>query len=406
MLNQPLSEITKDIFEVYIASKESERRNVEYKERLSIGNDEEKREFLADVSSFANAIGGDLIFGVTAERDADGKTTGAPDKVLGLEGFNTDADILKLQNILRDGLDPRIPQVDFQTIDGFERGAALIIRIGQSWASPHMVKFKNASRFYSRSAAGKSQLDVREIRAAFSAAGGLAERMRAFRDNRLAFLLSGQSALGPKQSRMICVHLLPYSAFELAPSSPYKHAQYERFRPIFLTNMPTTNADERRYNLDGYLVWTMARNYDYKPLDYAKDYVQVFRNGSIEWVSTLHNAPPFEGWLPEFMAERMIQYFEREIETLIDVRFPLPAVMLVSLVGVKGIRLNIYEHRIPMEMRAMSNDKYHPIDRDVLILPDALIENFDSSPQEMLRPSLDALYQACGFPSYFPVRMT
>ena len=45
----------------------AENKTLEYKQKLPTNDDAGKKEFLADVSSFANASGGDLIFGVTEE---------------------------------------------------------------------------------------------------------------------------------------------------------------------------------------------------------------------------------------------------------------------------------------------------------------------------------------------------
>ncbi len=43
----------------------AESRSLDYKAALPSGGDEGKREFLCDVSSFANTVGGCLIYGVT-----------------------------------------------------------------------------------------------------------------------------------------------------------------------------------------------------------------------------------------------------------------------------------------------------------------------------------------------------
>jgi predicted HTH transcriptional regulator len=43
----------------------SEGRTIDYKEQLDISQDAEKKELLADIMSFANASGGDLVFGIT-----------------------------------------------------------------------------------------------------------------------------------------------------------------------------------------------------------------------------------------------------------------------------------------------------------------------------------------------------
>ena len=42
----------------------AEGRTLDYKRTLPGSTDEEKREFLADVSSFANAAGGDIVYGI------------------------------------------------------------------------------------------------------------------------------------------------------------------------------------------------------------------------------------------------------------------------------------------------------------------------------------------------------
>jgi len=46
----------------------AEGRTIEYKQALPGGTDSEKKEFLADVSSFANTAGGDLLFGISEDK--------------------------------------------------------------------------------------------------------------------------------------------------------------------------------------------------------------------------------------------------------------------------------------------------------------------------------------------------
>src|SRR6476620_7954199 len=89
----------------------AEGRAIEYKQALPGTSDGEKKEFLADVSSFATAAGGDLLFGVEEQRDGDDKPTGIPATVPGLVLPNTDAEILRLENIIRTGIGPRIAGV-------------------------------------------------------------------------------------------------------------------------------------------------------------------------------------------------------------------------------------------------------------------------------------------------------
>ena len=78
-----------------------EGKTIEYKLMLPGGNDQERKEFLADVSSFANTMGGDLIYGIEEEN-------GIPKKIVGVELSDVDAEIRRLDNMIRDGIEPRI----------------------------------------------------------------------------------------------------------------------------------------------------------------------------------------------------------------------------------------------------------------------------------------------------------
>jgi len=53
---------------------------------LPSGSDADKKEFQADVTSFANAAGGDLVFGIEEKQDDQGRNTGIPLRVVGLSG--------------------------------------------------------------------------------------------------------------------------------------------------------------------------------------------------------------------------------------------------------------------------------------------------------------------------------
>jgi hypothetical protein len=101
-----------------------------------------------------------MIFGITDERDTNGKSTGLPGSADGLSLMNVSEAIARLENLVRDGLDPRIQGIQWQQVEGFQKGSILIIRIPKSWTGPHMVTAGGVSRFYSRNSTGKYPLDV------------------------------------------------------------------------------------------------------------------------------------------------------------------------------------------------------------------------------------------------------
>jgi hypothetical protein len=61
MLPVRFDDISSDEILRLVEEKTSERKTLEYKEKLMIGTADERAEFLYDISSFANASGGDII---------------------------------------------------------------------------------------------------------------------------------------------------------------------------------------------------------------------------------------------------------------------------------------------------------------------------------------------------------
>jgi predicted HTH transcriptional regulator len=164
MIQIPFDQITKQHIEELIANAVPESRTLDYKEKLHSKTNEDKKEFLADISSFANTSGGDILYGISEKN-------GVPHEALGLEERDIDAVILSLHGTIQQSIDPRVPNIQMQKIEGFPLGSILHIRIPKSWMAPHMVTFQGASRFYARNSGGKYQLDVREIKSAFLQSG-------------------------------------------------------------------------------------------------------------------------------------------------------------------------------------------------------------------------------------------
>ena len=139
-----------------------ESRSLEFKAKLVWGTESDRKEFLADISALANGGGGDLILGIQEDK-------GAASAVVGLDAFDPDNDKLKMENMIRDGIAPRIIGIRLRPVDLNNGRRVVIVRVPNSLNRPHMVVLKNWSRFYSRNSAGKYQLDVHELRSAFVA---------------------------------------------------------------------------------------------------------------------------------------------------------------------------------------------------------------------------------------------
>ena len=381
-LGVPFEEINAAHLQALIDDAVSEQRTIEYKRDLPGLTDDEKRELLADVSSFANAGGGDLVFGVGAE-------AGIPLQLNALD-FDPDKETLRWGEVIRTGIQPRIPSVRMRPI-AVEGGQVLLIRIERSWVAPHAVTFKSSSfRFYSRTAAGKFHLDLDQVRHAFVEGSDLANRIRDFQAERLGRIAADTGPLPLDTHPKLVAHLIPIGAL----AGPSEHdlsviADTGLLQPGF-----QTGADGERWNIDGLLSLNLS---DKGP---AWSYTQLFRNGIIECVDAyflepdLHHERFTPPWLPGTRVERLlIEGIGRQLKLLerLDVAFPL--VVLVAIIGLRGVMLVGRDTNWPYREPPSGLRR---VDRDVLILPDLLIEDQAEDIPGTLRPLLDSLWQASG----------
>jgi hypothetical protein len=377
MIPKPLDEIEKPDIDALVTAKTSERRTLEYKEALPGGADEEKKEFLYDVSSLANAAGGDLIFGITDQKGPDGKPTGVPESATGVPIVNVSAEIARLENILQSSVAPRIPSVQFREVAGFPNGVVLVLRAPKSWAAPHMVTYKNVTRFYSRNSTGKYPLDVHEIRSAFALSETLPDRLKTFRQGRLSAIVAGETPIPVPVGAKLVLHIVPAAALSSSANVDVKMAAPPQ---VLETPAPiAATAWDTRFNFDGLLIFSPNLN----------NYVQLFRSGAIEAVDTTI-LEPYKGY-PDFVP---VGAFERQITAAVvsylafqrKLGLVPPIFVMLTLIGVKGFKATTGPQSLG----------YHSIDRDILILPDVAVENFEANIARVLKPIFDTVAQSAG----------
>jgi predicted HTH transcriptional regulator len=140
-VQKPIDSLTIEDLRALVANGVSEGRSLEYKEELPGGSSGDRKEFLADVSAFANTSGGWLLYGISEERDDAGKPTGVPREMRGVQG-NQDAEMLRLDSIARDGIEPRIHGLRWRAIPLTDSAFVLVCWVPKSLHSPHMVWFE------------------------------------------------------------------------------------------------------------------------------------------------------------------------------------------------------------------------------------------------------------------------
>lgn len=132
VIQKSLEEITEADLTDLVTAGVAERKTLDYKQQLPGLSDGEKKEFLADVSSFANTDGGDLVFGVT-------ENAGIPTGVPGVQIGNLDQEKLRWDSVIRTGLAPRIRH-SISAVPLVNGRCIFIVRAERSWYGPHQVK--------------------------------------------------------------------------------------------------------------------------------------------------------------------------------------------------------------------------------------------------------------------------
>jgi hypothetical protein len=382
----PLTQVDAALLDELVANTVAESRMLDYKERLPGDSDADKRELLADVTAFANSAGGDLIYGVK-ERRKGSKATGEPEAVVGLPDIVLDEVMLRLDATLRTGMDPRIPGLVLHPVLRPPGPPCLVIRIPRSPHGIHMVTYKGSSRFYGRGTNGCFELDWGQIRSGFLQAEGAHERVRRFREERVLRLLAGETPIPMGDSAKVIFHALPLNALDVWPvfQTLSDHQRMNGMTPM--GGQPS----DWRYNLDGFVLYTNRDDPS------RQTYVQCFRDGGLEAMSgaVLAGDPQRGGFYGVAVELNVIQALTRwqQLWTLLGVAGPM--VLALTLSGVKGWRV----------LESGSIWVAHPetLDRDVVMIPEVVVQDLAAPPESLLRPPFDLMWNGGGWarsPSY------
>ncbi len=151
--------IDKEKLKQFISLGAREGAQLDYKQKLSSGSKHESyKEFLKDVTAFANAHGGLLILGVKEPDDIETDE----EQILGMPngaGLATD-----LERLSATSIDPRIPGLLIKPIKISADTDVIIVYIPTSMTRPHMVSYRGHRSFYIRHSESSVPMTTHEIR--------------------------------------------------------------------------------------------------------------------------------------------------------------------------------------------------------------------------------------------------
>jgi hypothetical protein len=374
MIPKRLDDIDEETLASLLSNAVSEGRTIEYKRQLPSNSDGDKKEFLADVSSFANSGGGDLLFGV--EED-----DGVPIKIVGIQPTDFDLEIRRLDSIIASGLAPRIRYAT-RVVKCHNGRASLIVRVDRNWIGPHRVIFKGHDKFYGRNSAGKYPLDVDELRAAFTLPATVTERIRAFRTDRIIAISSGDTPVPLPETPKIVLHCIPIESFSGQPSYDLLSFYSD---PTKLGPMAARGGWNRRLNLEGLVVFAGA--------DPSLVYTQLFRNGVIEAVNAHYLAPRYKEDLaiPSIAYEEVVNdYLPICFETLKKMGANAPVLVALTFTSTRGLYMGVDDFGLVQG---------YPIQADTIVVPAGMVSDFSTPPGKILKPMFDLVWNACGLPA-------
>lgn len=373
LFGKALSEVSIEDIETIVRDKIPESRTVDYKLELHPKTDGGNKEFLKDISAFANTMGGYLIYGIDEEE-------GVPTEIKGVRVDNCDKLKQHFENLLRTGVDPVIRGVDFHAVDLEDSKKLVIVKVPRSIARPHAVRIKKHFRFYGRNSSGVHQLEVDDLRRAFLASETLTAKIRSFRNDRLSAISTDETFMPLYPGAKIVLHLIPVSSFELGKRYDFGEEWLSDFPPIYASGW------SRRITFDGIMTY-----WDDREQGYAYNYTHVFNYGVLEAVDAfcLHVREE-KKIIPSVAYEKkLIGALNKYLQSFRKCQIDLPIWICLSLIGVKDYVMWVDNFFWP--------DEVHPIDRDELIIPAIRLESYELSADQILKPAFDSIWNACGY---------
>jgi hypothetical protein len=142
----------------------AEGPTLEYKGELYERNERGSKEFLLDVCSMANSVGGYIFIGISELRE-DGQATGVPDPdaPMGLDEGNPEQILMEYEARILDCIDERI-LTESSPIYLSNGSYVLVFRVPNSLSKPHRVSYKGQTYFPARRERQRYHLTATEIK--------------------------------------------------------------------------------------------------------------------------------------------------------------------------------------------------------------------------------------------------
>lgn len=395
--HKSLNEITEADLRQLIAEKVSENERLEYKKDVNYSTDEAKRELAKDFAAFANRSGGHYVIGID-EREGD------PYELVGVEWMNLDQKAREIVETVRANTHPPLPIIQFKDIPLACGKRCVVFYVPRSWQAPHAVNRAQNKDYYSfpiRMVSETTYLNIDEIRTAFVGSEALGDRIRSFRADRLNKIIAGETPMDLynvlPQTRNLnnplpitVLHVVPVSAFDLghridlSPILSFHHL-----------------GSQKRWNFDGVLVESPPHRVQ---VPSHPSYYQFFHNGCAEaLMMQQENGDEGVRYLYTSFELFVLDTLEQILKTVKQLNIATPLFIMLSLINVRGHTIRgmgeLSAEQAILNMLGSVPGQVRPIDRNLLIVPEAFLDSPDADVKRALKPLVDQVWQATGHPN-------
>lgn len=362
-----------------IENQVQESKSLDYKREIHLGKDQEKKEFLFDISAMYNTEGGCIVYGIEESKDDRQQNTGKPSNIVDLNISNLDKLVQLIEDLIKTSTEPSISSIIINPIK-IEDKTILVLGVPKTYGLPSMVTFNQTNKFYKRRNSGKYGVDVYELNQMFMQNQVLLEKIATFRKNRINDVINKKFLPNVETSTSVFLHIIPANYYD---NNIIDFSHVANNLTLELKPMATGGWD-KMYNIDGFATFSTSAN-----RETISAYSQVFRSGIFEAYSSEFFWVSADGVLkldPESLAEEIIPTAIKALGVLNELQVQPPFYISFSL-------HNVLEKAI-YNQRSYINRKFR---NDEIILPFLLLENYQSDIKSILKPNFDILYQSIGY---------
>lgn len=357
-----------------VANRVEENQFLEFKATLPARTDKAKYEFLKDVTAFANAEGGQIVFGIEEE-------SGAASAVTNLGVQDKDGESRRLLQLLDSQIEPRLRGIGLNWV-GDQDFEVLILDIPKSYNGPHRFLFNGHAKFVLRNHAHVIEMTYDQISDAMVGRDRADQLLESQWREWLGHLDSDLAFRPVSQLPALSVGLMPVVAAQKRQVVDLEAIQP---RATSLMDGPRWGGCSTRFNYEGVAVYPGNRD------ERLEHLVQISRFGSLLSFDVVGRDYEAENVIPSIGLSQLIADTVKRLMSF------------AKLLGVasdwvlKAGIFNIGDHKFvwrdgwafPESARFPRNDLEFPN----LLIPDISSQEPNDS---IVRPWLDILWQAHG----------